>query len=149
MDDRTFTLRLDHQGDYRFLVDFGLEGVPALAVDEPPPLGGGAGPAASRMLAAATAQCLASSLLFCLRKAHAEVRDLGVEVDATVERNEKGRMRVSRLKVRLAPDMAEQDMERLGRCRELFEDFCIVTQSVRHGIDVDVEVEAASASPLA
>jgi len=145
MDDRTFTLRLDHQGDYRFLVDFGIEGVPDLLVDEPPPLGGGEGPAASRMLAAATAQCLASSLLFCLRKSRAEVRDLGVEVDATVERNEKGRLRVSRLKVRLTPDMAAEDMERLKRCRELFEEFCIVTASVRRGIDVEVEVEPAGA----
>lgn len=143
MDDRTFTLRLDHQGDYRFLVDFGMEGVPDLAVDEPPPLGGGEGPAASRMLAAATAQCLASSLIFCLRKARAEVRDIGVEVNATVERNEKGRLRVTRLKVRLAPDMAAEDMERLKRCQQLFEDFCIVTASVRQGIDIQVEVEPA------
>jgi organic hydroperoxide reductase OsmC/OhrA len=146
MEDRTFTLRLDHQGGYRFLVDFGLEGVPALLVDEPPPLGGAEGPAASRMLAAATAQCLASSLLFCLQKSRVEVRDLGVEVEATVERNEKGRLRLSRLKVRLAPDLAPADTDRLNRCRQLFEDFCIVTQSVRHGIDVDVDVDPAGAT---
>ena len=28
----------------------------------------------------------------------------------------------------------------LGRCLEIFEDFCIVTQSVRAGLDVQVEV---------
>jgi organic hydroperoxide reductase OsmC/OhrA len=147
MDERTFTLRLDHQGGYRFLVDFGIDGVPALAVDEPPPLGEGAGPAASRMLAAATAQCLASSLLFCLRKSRAEVRDIGVEVDATIQRSEKGRLRVSRLKVRLTPDLAEEDLGRLERCRTLFEDFCIVTQSVRNGVNIDVEVDASSSAP--
>ena len=30
---------------------------------------------------------------------------------------------------------------RVERCLELFEDFCVVTQSVRNGIEVDVAVE--------
>jgi hypothetical protein len=28
----------------------------------------------------------------------------------------------------------------LARCERLFEDYCIVTESVRHGIDVNVSV---------
>jgi hypothetical protein len=29
----------------------------------------------------------------------------------------------------------------MGRCLDLFQDFCLVTESVRDGIAVDVEVE--------
>jgi len=35
----------------------------------------------------------------------------------------------------------EDDRVRMRRCIEMFEDFCIVTQSVRKGIDVKVAVE--------
>jgi organic hydroperoxide reductase OsmC/OhrA len=146
MEDRAFTLRLDHRGGYKFAVDFGLEGVPHQIVDEPVPIGDGEGPPASRMLAAAAAQCLASSLIFCLKKARVELRDLGVEVQVRMERNEKGRLRIPEMTVLLSPDLAPEDVERFQRCRQLFEDFCIVTQSVRSGIDVKVEVEPAGAA---
>lgn len=33
--------------------------------------------------------------------------------------------------------------ERMGRCLEIFESFCTVTESVRQGIDVKVSVEPA------
>jgi hypothetical protein len=36
----------------------------------------------------------------------------------------------------------------LPRCLEQFEDFCIVTQSVRQGIPVNVEVRDASGATL-
>jgi hypothetical protein len=33
-----------------------------------------------------------------------------------------------------------EDTARFDRCRQVFEDFCIVTQSVRAGIPVDVQI---------
>jgi hypothetical protein len=37
--------------------------------------------------------------------------------------------------------MNAEDLPRSKTCLEIFEDFCIVTESVRKGIPVDVEVE--------
>jgi organic hydroperoxide reductase OsmC/OhrA len=53
-------------------------------------------------------------------------------------------MRIGGLRVKLMPRVGT-DPARAKRCLELFEDFCIVTQSVREGIDVQVEVEPVPA----
>ena len=64
-----------------------------------------------------------------------------VHVAGVHGRNEKGRLRVTKLEVTIVPTVGAQDRDRLGRCDELFEDFCVVTEAVRHGIEVDVRVE--------
>jgi len=138
-----FALTLTLQDGYAFTVDFGHEGMPDLEVDEPPPLGAGRGPNAARLLAAAVGNCLGASLLYCLRRSKIEVHGLRTEVEGTFVRNERGRMRIGEIRVTLAPDVTPEQRERMGRCLELFEDFCIVTESVRHGIKVEVAVEPA------
>jgi len=136
----TFGLTLAFTHGYEFTVDFAQPGVSELVVDEHPPLGAGRGPSPARMLATAVGHCLASSFLFCVRKARVDVQGFTVRVDGTMVRNQRGRLRIGELKVRLAPDVRAEDRERIGRCLELFEDFCIVTQSVREGLKVEVEV---------
>lgn len=131
---------LDLQKGYEFLVDFQREGVPRLLMDEPPPLGEGHGPSAARVLAAAVGNCLSASALFCLRKARIDVRSMRTSVRASLVRNEKGRLRIGGIQVNIELEVAAEDRPRTGRCLELFEDFCVVTQSVRSGIDVQVEV---------
>ena len=142
-----FSLELILKDDYRFTVDFGADLLPELTVDELPPLGQGAGPNPSRMLATAVGHCLGASLLYCLRRAKIVVRELRTTVEGTLTRNERGRLRIGEIHVRLAPDVDPEQRGRLGRCLELFEDFCIVTESVRHGIPVTVDVEVASEVP--
>jgi organic hydroperoxide reductase OsmC/OhrA len=117
-------------------------------MDEPPPLGEGRGPNAARILGAAIGHCLSASLLFCLKKTRVEVSAMETKVTGTVERNEKGRLRIGTIRVQLSPEIAREDRVRIGRCLEMFEDYCIVTQSVRKGIEVDVQVaeEATSAT---
>jgi organic hydroperoxide reductase OsmC/OhrA len=139
-----FTIAMDLDDDFRFLVDFDQEGVPPLLMDEPAPLGSGAGPNAARVLAAAVGNCLSASALYCMRRAHIDVLDMHTTVSATMERNEAGRLRVTSFDVRLQPVVEETELQRMRRCMELFEDFCVVTQSVRAGIDVGVTVEPAS-----
>jgi len=141
MDTKEFTLELNRESGYRFEVEFDQARMPVLHVDEAQPVGEGSGPNPARLLAAAIGHCLASSLLFCLQRSRVEVQGMNVAVSGTILRNEAGRLRVDSVRVKLRPGIAEQDRERIDRCLQIFEDFCIVTQSVRLGIDVQVEVE--------
>jgi len=117
--------------------------VPDLTLDEPPPLGEGSGPNAARLIAAAVGNCLAASLAFCLKRSRIPLKQLRATVEGTLVRNERGRQRIGEIRVKLAPDVAPEDRDRMERCLELYEDFCIVTESVRNGIPISVEVEAA------
>ncbi len=137
---QSFALDLTFKEGYQFAVDYAQPGMGELLVDEFPPIGAGRGPNPSRMLATAVGHCLASSFLFCVRKARVEVTGLAVRVEGAMVRNERGRLRIGEIKVRLSPSLRPGDRDRIGRCLELFEDFCIVTQSVRHGVNVAVDV---------
>lgn len=146
-DESTVTMEL--RDGYEFRVAFGDEAHTSLVVDEPSPLGEGHGPNAARLLAAAVGNCLSASALLCMRKARIEVRGMQTTVTTTMTRNEQGRLRVGGMRVRITPTVAAEDVSRIGRCLELFEDFCVVTQSVRGGIDVDVEVNPIAAAGAA
>ncbi|HEX7089110.1 MAG TPA: OsmC family protein [Longimicrobiales bacterium] len=136
----TFDVTLTRERGYEFVVRFEQDGIAELTVDELPPVGRGAGPNPTALLAAAVGSCLGASLLFCLQKARVAVGGMTTEVHGTIERNDKGRLRVTRIEVRLAPELEDADGARVMRCVDLFEDFCTVTQSVRQGIEVDVVV---------
>ena len=139
--DESFSFTMDLQDGYRFLVNFEQEGIPDLLMDEPEPLGDGTGPNAARVLAAAIGNCLSASALYCLRRAKIEVHGIHTTVSGTLERNDAGRMRVSGIRVLIEPVVEDSEQPRMQRCLELFEDFCVVTQSVRAGINVEVDVE--------
>lgn len=137
-------LTLEQTGEYEFKVRFDGTSMPDLITDEAAPLGGNAGPNPSRLLAAAVANCLSASLLFALRKYKNAPGKLAVKARATVDRNEHGRLRVTHVKadVQLAETVAV--FEHADRALAQFEDFCIVTQSVRQGIAVEVSVRDAT-----
>ena len=137
-EDQAFDLTMELQDGYRFLVDFAQPGVPPLLLDEPEPLGDGDGPNAARVLAAAVGNCLSASALFCLRRARIDVQGMRTTVSASLSRNEAGRLRLGGIEVRIMPVVDAAEHGRMRRCLELFEDFCVVTQSVRSGIAVDV-----------
>jgi organic hydroperoxide reductase OsmC/OhrA len=136
-----FSFTMDLRDGYRFLVDFDQQGMPMLLMDEPEPLGDGAGPNAARVLAAAVGNCLSASALYCLRRARIDVHAMRTTVSGTLERNAAGRLRLNAIGLQIEPVVAHSDRPRMRRCLELFEDFCVVTQSVRAGIAVDVTVE--------
>lgn len=127
--------------DYQFVATYpDLPGALPIKLDEAAPLGGGRGPNPAALVATAVANCLASSLLFCVRKARVPIEHLSVSAEAHIARNAAGRYRLQHVSVSLAPVMAEGDVSRLQRCQQIYEDFCIVTAALREGIDVTVDL---------
>lgn len=141
-----FTITLERVRDYEFTVRFeGLDD--PVTVDEPAPLGRDGGPSASRLLAASVGHCLSASLLFCLQKARVPVTGLRASVRTELRRNEQGRLRIGGLTVTLELGSGTAPGS-LDRCLSLFEDYCTVTDSVRHGIPVAVTVTDTAGHPL-
>jgi uncharacterized OsmC-like protein len=143
-DDTTIRLSIEQEQDYQFRITFEGSEFDALHTDEPEPLGQGAGPNPSQVLLAAVGNCMAASLLFALRKFKNAPGALRATVTASRERNEDGRWRIPRANVVLHLPEAADSYRSLDRILETFEDFCVVTQSVRHGIDVHAVVEDAN-----
>jgi organic hydroperoxide reductase OsmC/OhrA len=141
MQETTSRVTLTWQKDLVFEVDFGLPSVQPLLVDEPPPSGSGKGPNASRLLGAAIGNCLSASMAFCLRKSKLDLKSLKSDVEVRIVRNEKGYLRVNHIKVDIHPELkSPEDIKRMDRCLQVFQDYCIVTESVRKGIPVEVNV---------
>jgi organic hydroperoxide reductase OsmC/OhrA len=126
--------------DLEFKVAFD-SAIDAFVMDEPPPQGKGRGPNPTRLLSAAVGYCLSGNLLFCLQKAGIEVKDIKTVISASIARNPSGRWRVSEIVVKIKPFCRNADKEKLQECINRFQEFSIIGQSVRSGIDVKVIVE--------
>ena len=135
-----FTIHVEQLRGYEFNVKFDWDDVPEMFMDEPAPLGQQHGPNASRLVAAAVGNCLSASLLFCLKKNAAPAHSVKTQVTCILARNEKQRLRIDGLEVGISLDTDLFDATRLKRCLEMFEDFCVVTASIREGIPVKVNV---------
>ena len=147
-DEQSIELSLEQVSDYEFRLRFDDTDAPDLLTDEPAPLGHGTGPNPSRLLLAAVANCLSASLLFSLRKFKNDPGKIAAHARATLARNEHGRWRVQRIDVELAMAAAAGSLEHLDRLLAQFEDFCVVTESVRQGIEVQVSVRDGSGALL-
>ncbi len=146
-DHTQLSMTLERLQDYEFKTTFDWN-VNTLLLDEPEPLGGGKGPNASRLIGAAVGNCLSASLLFCLDKAKQNVKSLTTEVSGTLRRNERKRLRLSSFDVHITIDVDAAEPERVTRCIDLFEDYCVVTASVRKGVEVNVVVSDAAGNEL-
>ena len=141
------SITITRQADYRFLVDF-VPGMTQLLADEPPPLGGAAGPSPSHMLLAAVANCLTASLTFALQKFKQDPGALCATATATIERNGSNRLRIQHIDVAIQLGVAGADLAHLDRALAQFEEFCTVSMSVRQGIDIAVSVTDTSGAKL-
>ncbi|MGI1680047.1 MAG: OsmC family protein [Cellvibrionaceae bacterium] len=145
MEDKKFSLNIKLIENYLFQIDFGEFG--NFMTDEPEPLGGGEGPNPSRMLAASVGNCLAASLLFASRKYGDDPGEISASVEGSITRVDN-RWRITNINVHLQVDGNTDQLPNIQKALNQFEDFCVVTQSVRSGIDVDVTVMDRSGNKL-
>ncbi len=134
-------ISIERANGYEFRIRVRDTDVASFTSDEAPPLGKGRSPSPEALLGAAVGSCLSASLLFCLKKARVDVDSFGAEVGIEHMRNERGRLRIGSIQVALSAHVPPEQRQRYDRCRELFEDFCTVTESVRSGIPVEVTAE--------
>ena len=139
MTDKTITVQLQQQADYRFNIVFDNT-IPILTSDEPAPLGTGLGPSPVQMLCAAVGNCLSDSLVFAFRKFKQSAEPIQCEVQASVGRNEAGRVRVLKISAEMKLGVAANELEHADRVLNQFEEFCTVTQSVGQGIAIHTRV---------
>ena len=139
MSEKSITVELTQQQDYRFDISFGAD-IPVLTGDEPAPLGTGQGPSPVQLLCAAVGNCLSDSLLFALRKFKQAPDPIRCSVQASVGRNADARMRVLEMTATLTLGVQAAQLEHLDRVLSQFEAFCTVTQSVGQGIPITVQV---------
>lgn len=99
------------------------------------------GPNPSRMLGLAVLGCLSSSFIFCLKKRELTLENLKAEAEVIIGRNEKGFWRVKKINVDINSQIDDPETRRRAdQCRKMFENYCLVTQAVREGIDVEVNL---------
>src|SRR3970040_676072 len=134
---------LEQEDDYAFRIRFEDTALDSLLGDEASPLGKDRGPNPARLLLASIANCLVASLLFAMRKQRNQPGKLRAEITAIPLRNAEGRWRIPQAFVELQLPEGNEHYQNLDRVLEQFEQFCIVTQSVRQGIDLLVTVRDA------
>jgi len=143
MSDEKLTVTMEQVSGLEFRVRFDWDTAAELVLDEPEPIGNRRGPNATRLVAAAVGNCLTASLAFCLQRARVPSEGLRTTVTGQMVRNENKRLRIGGFEVRI--ELPEDlDPASATRCLGLFEEFCIVTASVRQGIPVSVEVVDAN-----
>ena len=68
MTEKAIVTKLQLIDNYKFETEFDVDYLPSVILDETKPEGEGAGPNQTRLLSAAVAHCMSSSLIFCLKK---------------------------------------------------------------------------------
>jgi uncharacterized OsmC-like protein len=82
---------------------------------------------------------LSASLLLCHVKAKVKVKKLDTIVKADAENNAEGYFRVAASDVQIHLEVNEENKLRPW-CLSIFKNYCTVTQSVRKGIEVKVNL---------
>lgn len=134
-------ITLELEEGYTFRVSFDGTDLDTLTTDEPAPLGQDHGPNPSRLLLTAVANCLSASLLFAMRKFKNNPGPIRTVITSRPERNADGRWRLPKAWVEINLFEHAGSHDNLARILETFENYCLVTQSVRDGIEVEVTVK--------
>ena len=100
------------------------------------------GPNPSKLLALSVLGCLAASFAFCLQKKNFNLSDLKGKAEIISKRNEKGFWRLKKINIKLNPKIENPEMrKRAEQCTKFFEHYCIISESLKDGINLDVKIE--------
>jgi uncharacterized OsmC-like protein len=136
--------------DMIFKINLGYEKIKELFIDETIDERSKVwGPDAAHLLAMAVLGCLNASFIFCLNKRNLTIDDLEAHAEVSFKKNDKGYIRVKKIDVNIIPKTNNPaTLKRINQCikkmkddKMFFEESCIITASVREGIDVDVKVK--------
>ncbi|MGB0133148.1 OsmC family protein [Dokdonella sp.] len=147
-DTEEIRLTLTQESDYAFRIAFDETSLDDLHTDEPAPPGADSGPNPSRLLVAAVANCLSASLLFAMRKYKNSPAGIVTHATAKIGRNEENRLRIMHIDVTIKLPDSATDYAQIDRLLEQFENFCVVTESVRAGVPVSVSVTDSAGQTL-
>lgn len=99
------------------------------------------GPNPSKLLALSILGCMSASFAFCLQKKDFSLSDFEGKAFITSKRNEKGLWRIKEIKIELHPKIDSLKMrERVDQCRKFFEQFCIISESIKEGIEINTNL---------
>jgi len=96
------------------------------------------GPNPSKLLALSVLGCMAASFAVCLQKKNFLLSDFEAKAVITSIRNEKGFWRLKKIDIKLNPKIDNPKMhKRVNQCKKIFEQFCIISESLREGIEIN------------
>ncbi len=99
------------------------------------------GPNPSKLLALSVLGCMSASFAFCLQKKDFSLSDFEGKAFIISKRNEKGIWRIKKIKIELHPKIDTPKMrERADQCQKFFEQFCIISESLKKGIEIETNL---------
>ncbi|MFX0023826.1 MAG: OsmC family protein [Candidatus Hermodarchaeota archaeon] len=99
------------------------------------------GPNPSKLLALSILGCMSASFAFCLQKKDFSLSNFEGKAFITSERNDGGLWRIKKIKLELYPKIDTPEMrERADQCQKFFKKFCIISESIREGIEIDTNI---------
>jgi uncharacterized OsmC-like protein len=95
------------------------------------------GPNPSKLLALSILGCMSASFAFCLQKKNFSLSDFNGKAFIISKRNHRGFWRIKEIKLELHPKIDTPEMrERANKCQKFFEQFCIISESIKEGIKI-------------
>lgn len=129
-------------------VEVNVRDTHSLELDEPPwsAIGEDRAPCPIDYLITGVAGCQLEVLTHCLERSHVEEYTIDVDVEATLDTPgdpdvgipDPETNRIASVDIELAVDTTQEYEDRVDRCLDIAERVCIVTRSVRGGIDVPI-----------
>ncbi len=99
------------------------------------------GPNPSKLLALSLLGCMGASFAFCLQKKNFSLSDFEGKAFITSKRNEKGFWRIKKINIELQPKIDSPKMrKRAEQCQKFFEQFCIISESIKEGIEISTNL---------